>query len=134
MRVTKFDFDGIELPEESISAAGHSANAIVFAISMRVAMLVAALIGVLRTYPANMPLAACCSASIAASFQPQEPMTEDNIAQKKRQWGVVDEGVVANGGDGYVCFSFCDVSPLVVGRKYAKVLLCKGIWRHSWIQ
>lgn len=120
VRVTGYESDGTESYGNSVSAAGYSPFAIVFAISMGAAMLVAALlIGLLRAYPTNAPLAACCSASLAASCQPQEPMTEDDVTQKKLQWGVVDEGAVANGGVGHACFSFNDVSPLVEGRRYA---------------
>ena len=85
-------------------------------------MLVAALLlGFLRTYPATMPLAACCSASIAALCQPREDMAKEKLTLEKLQWGVVDQGLTANGHDevGHACFSAKEVTPLITGRTYA---------------
>lgn len=122
VRVTAYDFDGTELPQYSVSAAGYSPYAIVFAISMGAVMLVAALlVGFLRTYPATMPLAACCSAFIAALCQPQENMTEDDLTLKKLQWGVVDQGTMGNGHDAFehACFFANDGGPLIARETYA---------------
>ena len=122
VRITIYDYDGTELPNSLVSSTGYSPYATVFALSMGGAMLVAALLlGFLRTYPATMPLAACCSASIAALCQPQEDMAKDDLTLEKLQWGVVDQDLTINGHDKveHACFSAEEVAPLVTGRTYA---------------
>ena len=85
-------------------------------------MLVSALLlGFLKTYPATMPLAACCSASIAALCQPPNDMAEDDVTLEKLQWGVVDQGLVADDHKRveHACFSTEKIGPLIRGRTYA---------------
>ena len=88
-------------------------------------MLIAVLlVGILRRYPASIPLAACCSASIAAACQPPEGAKTDRLAYGRVQWGVVDQGMMtADGGQDiqyeHASFSAKEVSPLVAGRTYA---------------
>ena len=84
-------------------------------------MLVAALLlGFLRTYPATIPSAACCSASIPALCQPQEDIAKDDLTLEKLQWGVVDQDLTINGHDKveHACFSAEEIAPLVTGRTY----------------
>jgi len=116
-----YDYQGIKAAG-LISAVGYSPYAIVFAVSFGGAMLVAALlVGFLKTYPATIPLAACCSASIAALCQPQQDMAEDESTLKRLQWGVVDQGLLTDCRDdaGHACFSAKEVTPLIAGRTYA---------------
>ena len=122
VRISVYAYDGIESPSRSISATGYSPYAIVFAVCMGGALLIGVLLlGFLRKYPATMPLAACCSASIAASCQPEEDMAKDSLAQEKLQWGVVDQGMMADDHDGplHASFSTKGVEPLIPGRTYA---------------
>lgn len=122
MRVTVYKFDGTESRDDSVVATGFSPYAIVFALSLGGAMLLAVLLlGFLRRFPATMPLAACCSASTAASCQPQEDMAKDDLTLQKLQWGVVDQRLMTGGYDGalHATFSTQDVDPLTDGQKYA---------------
>ena len=122
VRITKYNYDGSVSNKESISAVGYSALAAVFAVSMGGAMLVAVLlVGVLKKYPATMPLAACCSASIAALCQPSDNMAKDELPLKRLQWGVVDRTLRTddNGEVAHACFSAGEVTPLVPGQIYA---------------
>lgn len=122
VRIYIYNYDGTHKSDNLISATGYSPYAIVFALSMGGAMLVAALLlGFLRTYPATMPLAACCSASIAAACQPREDMAKDGLTLEKLQWGVVDGGMSVDDHDPieHACFSTKEVTPLVAGRTYA---------------
>lgn len=79
------------------------------------------LVGVLKKYPATMPLAACCSASIAALCQPLEAMTKDDLTLKRLQWGVVDQTLKTDdhGEVEHACFSAGEVTPLIPGHLYA---------------
>ena len=89
-------------------------------------MLLAVLvIGFGRRFSATMPLAACCSASVAAICQPYPGrVTEWGVTMDKLQWGAIrDEsseiGDNGNDGVGHACFSAKEVLPLVEGRNYA---------------
>ncbi len=122
VRIYVWAGDEIGGVDSSISSIGYSPYAIVFALSLGGAMLMAALLlGFLRTYPATMPLAACCSASIAAACQPREDMAKDELTLERLQWGVVDGGMSVDGDDHieHACFSAKEVTPLVAGRYYA---------------
>lgn len=122
VRITVYGTDGTELIFRSISATGFSAYPIVFALSMGGAMLIAVLLfGLVKTYPGTMPLAACCSASIAASCQPVEDMARDGSVTERLQWGVVGEGTTVDGHDKieHASFSTGQVAPLVAGHFYA---------------
>ena len=123
VRITTYDINGIPQPDLAISATGFSPFAIIFALFVGGLMLVAVLfLGLLRRFPATMPLAACNSASIMALCQPQQEVTEQDVTMEKLQWGVVgDRSPEADSGDvvGHACFSTHNVSPLISGREYA---------------
>lgn len=122
VRIAVFDYYGKETPSVSISSAGYSPYAIIFAVCFGGAMLIAVLLlAFLRKYPATMPLAACCSASIAAMCQPGEDMTYDDLTQRKLQWGVIGPISVddTNTEVEHASFSAKDITPLVAGRTYA---------------
>lgn len=122
VRITNFHHDGSENKQGLISAVAYSSFAAVFALSMGGAMLVAVLlVGLLKKYPATIPLAACCSATIAALCQPADNMAKDVMTLKELQWGVVDQ-TLRNDDHGdveHACFSAGEVTPLVPGRIYA---------------
>lgn len=89
-------------------------------------MLLAVLIlGFGRRFSATMPLAACCSASVAALCQPHHGrVTESDVTMDRLQWGAIGDGRSeigdnGNGGVGHACFSAKGVLPLIVGRTYA---------------
>jgi hypothetical protein len=85
-------------------------------------MLIAVLlVEFLKRYPTTMPLAACCSASIAASCQPQEDMAQGSLTLKELQWVVVNHRTTTDGDDEvlHATFSTKEVDPLIKGRTYA---------------
>ena len=83
-------------------------------------------IGMFASYPGTMPLAGCCSASIAAACQPSRPRGDgvpgrfpEDLAYKKLQWGVLETCEEDLGsGIGHATFG-TEVSPLVEGKLYA---------------
>lgn len=83
------------------------------------------IVGFGRRFSAAMPLAACCSASVAALCQPYHGrVTERDIVMERLQWGAIGDGsseIGDNGNDGvgHACFSAKGVLPLVMGRTYA---------------
>ena len=124
-RITPYDYNGTPEPDGIISTTGFSAYAIIFALCMgSVMLLIVLLFGFGRRYPATMPTAACCSASLAALCQPFDgPMTERDVTIRRLQWGAVKNGSseigdVGNDGAGHACFSADEVLPLVVGKTY----------------
>lgn len=124
-RITIYDYKGIPQPDLAISTTGFSSYAIIFALCMGSAMLLTVLIvGFGRKFPATMPLAACCSASIAALCQPYDGrMTAKDVTMGRLQWGAMRErssGIGDDGkyGAGRACFSARAVLPLVEGRTY----------------
>lgn len=89
-------------------------------------MLMAVLIvGFGRRFSATMPLAACCSASVAALCQPNHGrVTERDVIMDRLQWGAIENrsseiGDNGNDGVGHAGFSANGVLPLLVGRSYA---------------
>lgn len=89
-------------------------------------MLLAVLVvGFGRRFSATMPLAACCSASVAVMCQPYHGrVTERDVTMDRLQWGAVRDGsseIGDNGNDGvgHACFSAKGVLPFVAGRTYA---------------
>ena len=88
-------------------------------------LLAVSVTGFGRRFSATMPLAACCSASVAAICQPYHGrVTEWDVTMDKLQWGAIRDGsseIGENGNDGigYACFSAKGVLPLVEGRTYA---------------
>ena len=89
-------------------------------------MLLAVLvIGFGKRFSATMPLAACCSASVAAICQPYHGrVTEWDVTMDKLQWGAIRDrsseiGENGNDGVGRACYSAKGVLPLVEGRTYA---------------
>lgn len=78
-------------------------------------------LGVFKKYAPHMPLAGCCSASIAAACQPSRlgcDASESNkyfpsdLAEKKLKWGVVERPEQSEFGIGHATFSADDVMPL----------------------
>lgn len=78
-------------------------------------------LGVFKKYAPHMPLAGCCSASIAAACQPSClgcDASESNrsfpsdLAEKKLKWGVVESPEQSEFGIGHATFSADDVPPL----------------------
>lgn len=68
-----------------------------------------------------MPLAGCCSASIAAACQPSRLACDvsgsnksfpSDLAEKKLKWGVVERPEQSEFGIGHATFSADDVPPL----------------------
>ena len=123
VRITIFDTNGIPQPDLAISTTGYSPLAIIFALCLGGLMLLTVLLlGLLRRFPATMPLAACSSASIMALCQPQEDLTEQEVTMQKLQWGVVsDRGLEVERSDviGHASFSAHGASPLISGNEYA---------------
>ncbi|KAI9700609.1 MAG: hypothetical protein M1836_001976 [Candelina mexicana] len=126
VRVTVYDYKGIPQPDLAISVTQFSSYAILLALCMGGAMLMAVLIvGVVRRFPATMPLAACCSASLAALCQPYHGrVTEKDVIMDSLQWGAIGDessemGDNSNDGVGHACFSAKEVLPLVVAKTYA---------------
>ena len=120
--ITIYDTGGKEWADARISTVGFSPYATIFAICMGGAMLLAVLlVGIFRTYPGTIPLAACCSASIAAACQPQQGEVKDELAFKKLKWGVVDRSPRRDGDETFehASFSAREVAPLVAGLTYA---------------
>ena len=126
VRITFYDYRGISQPDYLISTVQYSPYAIIFALCMGGVMLLAMFaLGFGRRFSPTMPLAACCSASLAALSQPYHGrMTEEDVTMKKLQWGdVQDRGNQTeedeNDRVAHACFSAGKVVPLVVGRTYA---------------
>ena len=125
VRVIAYAQDGTEDPEELISAVGFSSYAIVVSLAVMAFMLLAVLIlGLSMRYPRTMPLAATCSASIAAICQPVHGTEfEVDLAKLPLSWGTVDqESPVEYDEYGrpvhHATFSSERVSPLVRGAVY----------------
>lgn len=125
VRVTIYDYKGIPQPDLAISETDVSSYATIFALCMGGAMLMTVLIvGLGRRFSATMPLAACCSASVAALCQPYHGrVTERDVIMDRLQWGAIRDGSSemgdnGNDGVGHACFSAKGVLPLVVGRTY----------------
>jgi uncharacterized membrane-anchored protein YitT (DUF2179 family) len=93
----------------------------VLSISILVAMSKA------KTFPASIPLAGCCSASIAAACQPSRVQQDtsglaktfpSDLATKALIWGVVERPEEMEFGIGHATFTADDVSPLEEDRMY----------------
>lgn len=137
VRITVFGIDGVEDPNADISAVGYWPMGVVLAVSLGgLLLVVVCALGFGMRFAAHMPLAAGCSASVAAACQPKGEITqeEEDIALKPVMWGVVagtdgaDDGVVDGNVDlgdddlgtvGHVTFSAYPVEKLVVGRLFA---------------
>lgn len=99
-RLEAYDYDGQFDTNYSTTNIFFSPLAMLLAVSLASAIvLVLIVIGIFRRYPGNIPLAGCCSASIAAACQPglDEEFFEQDLASKKLTWGVVEYNG-ANGG------------------------------------
>ncbi|CAG8333523.1 unnamed protein product [Penicillium salamii] len=76
-------------------------------------------------FPVGIPLAGCCTASIAAACQPpQNNVTpwqqfDDNLSYKRLKWGVVQEPHDMQNGIGHATFSAGFVKPLTKGELYS---------------
>lgn len=79
-------------------------------------------------YPTAIPMAGCCSASIAAACQPCSIGGEDpdpniefplGLARRKLKWVVVKKPEETRSGIGHATFSADDVATLKEGQKYA---------------
>lgn len=83
--------------------------------------------GFFKRFPEHIPLSGCCSASIAAAYQPcrlysvQTPAREldPDISLQKLKWGVVEDHDQASDSIGHAIFSVEEVTPLVKGKAYA---------------
>lgn len=114
LRVAVFDVNGVESPKDSISTTWYSPLAMIFAASLATAMLlVLAAFAFGRRFPADMPLATGCSASIAAACWPGKKVEKD-LALKPLMWGVVDDGHFA-----HATFSTSPLFKLLDGFLYA---------------
>ncbi|KAF7167150.1 hypothetical protein CNMCM5623_000557 [Aspergillus felis] len=113
----------------SVTDIFYSPLAMIIAVSLGSAMVaILVIIGIFKKYPDSMPLAGCCSASIAAACQPSRVLGNgignqefpEDLVYKKIQWGVVEspeENMPL--GIGHATFAAEDVSPLVEGKLYA---------------
>jgi hypothetical protein len=119
-RIDVYDVQGQLDPASSVTTVYFSPLAMVIAVPLG-STLVLLLIGfaIIAHYPANVPLAACCSASISAACQPADgdSFVED-LAQKRLTWGVVGFGR-GDRGVGHATFSNLPVGQLMTGRLYA---------------
>ena len=114
-------------PEASVIDIFYSLLPKYITVSLGSALLIILVaIGVFARYPGTIPLAGCCSASIAAACQPTRPRINgipekfpEDLAFSKLQWGVVktSEDEVGS-GIGHATFG-TEVSPLVEGKLYA---------------
>ena len=125
VRVTVYNPDGTENSGEHISTVGYSAYAIIVSLTTMVSILLAIIIlGRWMRYSASMPLAATCSASMAAICQPaQGAEYGPDLALQPLSWGSVDQELTVE-SDGHArrvrhaAFSSGRVSPLVRGATY----------------
>lgn len=125
VRVITYAQDGTEDREEFVSAVGYSSYAILVSLAVMVFMLLAILaFGLGMRYSRSMPLAATCSASIAAICQPaQGTEFELDLAKLPLSWGSVGQEF-ADVYDQYgrrvkhATFSSGRVSPLEGGAFY----------------
>lgn len=113
------------------------------AVSLRSATLIFLLaIALSKKYPESIPLAGCCSASLAAACHPlkgslgtgNEEVTGDaqqqkedkgvnDLVYKKLKWGIVESAEDFGGDDssgiGHATFATGGMTPLVIGKLYA---------------
>ncbi|CAG8428564.1 unnamed protein product [Penicillium salamii] len=84
-------------------------------------------LAVFMTFPSGMPLAGCCTASIAAACQPTRRQGSDLAAQRefapaleyqKLKWGVVVDPADAHDGVGHATFTDGPAVPLEKGKVY----------------
>ena len=79
-------------------------------------------------YPASIPLAGCCSSSIAAACQPSRQQNTasgqntidfpPDLANRKLQWGVLQSPDVMEYGIGHATFSELEITPLEEEKMY----------------
>ncbi|KAJ5215100.1 hypothetical protein N7468_010779 [Penicillium chermesinum] len=89
-------------------------------------VLMMIMIGLCKKFPGTMPLAAGCSATIAAACQPLPPRDGShaagsfphNLAYEALKWGVVESPSPDNNGRGHATFSADHVTPLEKGKMY----------------
>ena len=119
--------DGTPDPSQLISTVGYSSLAIVISMIIMVLMLLGILaLSLVVAYPTTMPLAANCSASLAAITQPSHGSEfEAGLAREKLSWGVVlndpnvGSSIAASGHNTkHATFSADPVSSLVEGDIY----------------
>jgi hypothetical protein len=113
-RVTIFNPDGDEDDYQSISTCGYSCIAIIFVIIVGGIAVLSGLGFGFRRYPAEMPLAAGCSAAISAACHP--PLTDEDASVLPVKWGAVPTN---NSAIGHCSFSCNVVSSPVPGEQYA---------------
>ncbi|KAJ5107769.1 hypothetical protein N7456_004444 [Penicillium angulare] len=118
------------------SSTTHTTN-FLFISTITVAVIILPVLGIslivlialilLRSYTSYMPLAGCCSASIAAACQPsrlphdmlgRKTMFPADLAEKNLKWGVVEAPNRAEFGIGHATFSGDDVTPLEEEKMY----------------
>ncbi len=125
VRVNVYRPDGTQDPSQLISTVGYSSLAVLVSLIIMSLMLLGILaLGLVMRYPATMPLAANCSASLAAISQPlRGGEFESDLALKKLSWGVIDQDVDFSGVEDRVqekhaTFSAGMVNPLVERDTY----------------
>ncbi|OJJ84492.1 uncharacterized protein ASPGLDRAFT_34996 [Aspergillus glaucus CBS 516.65] len=117
----------------------YSPLAMVISVSLGSATLIVLLaVAIFKRYPGSIPLAGCCSASLAAACQPsrsflgtgneevtgeEEEVGVNDLVYKKLKWGVVegagDVDIDVDSGIGHATFAVGGVTPLMVGKLYA---------------
>ena len=126
-RIDVYDIHGNLIPTNmeldstgSITTVYFSPLAMIIAVPLA-SVLVLLLIGfaIFARYPSNVPLAACCSASLSAACQPVEGESfGQELPLKRLNWGVVDYGR-GERGVGHATFSNLPVGQLRKGWLYA---------------
>ena len=104
VRLKTYSLDGKLDPSQLISTVIYSASAIVASLGVSSFMLIVLLmLSLVMVYPPIMPLAANCSASLAAITRPPPgSVFEQDMATKKVGWGLVGQGVSSSDAeDGY---------------------------------
>ncbi|OJD36457.1 uncharacterized protein BKCO1_110001 [Diplodia corticola] len=101
-----------------ISTCGYSPVAIILTVAVGSLIMLGGLALALRRYPAGMPLASSCSATISAACHPPEDDVDASVLPV--QWGVVREPAGWGPGEvGHCSFSSFEVKAMVRGRLYA---------------
>ena len=119
VRVNVYAPDGTLDPSQLVSTVGYSSLAIIVSLTIMVLMLLGILaLGLAKSYPTTMPLAANCSALLAAITQPSQGRKfEADLAQKELSWGHVVSD--PRSGTEHATFAAWDPIPLVEKSIYA---------------
>lgn len=122
---------GTRKPSQTVSLNYYytGTNPLLLAVGLGTGVVVAFLcLASWMKYPTAMPLAGCCSASIAAACQPSGPLEDDSnsgsefprdLALQKLKWGVVLYPEEGRHGIGHATFTAGEVAPLEEEQMYA---------------